>query len=109
MLYGKGLEICGARLIGLQSRKQKLWWSGNQEGYGGAGVLIKEELYDNDIEVRRVSIRVMSVVIVFEEVVRVVCTCAPQSGKSMEEKENVNENLPREWTTYHMSELNMRS
>ena len=26
---------CGARLIGLQGRKYKLWWSGNQEGHVG--------------------------------------------------------------------------
>ena len=67
-LNGKGLEICeelckrnvdlcclqevrcrgrGARLIGVQGRKYKLWWSGNQEGYGGEGVMVKEELYDS--------------------------------------------------------------
>ena len=60
-------------------------WSGNQEWHGGVGVLAKEELYDEFVEVRIVIYRVMSLAIVFYEVVRVVCAYAPQSGKSMEE------------------------
>ena len=47
----------------------------------------------------------MSLAIVFEEVVRDVCSYAPQSGKSMEEKGNCYEDLSREWTTHHTSEL----
>ena len=42
---------CGARPIGVHGRRYKLWWSGNQEWYGGVGVLVKEELYDKVIEV----------------------------------------------------------
>ena len=63
MLNEKGLEICeklwkrnidlrckqevrwrgcGARPIGLQDWKYKLWWSVNQEGYGGVGVPVKK-------------------------------------------------------------------
>ena len=45
---------CGARLVGLQHRMYKLWWSGNQEGYGGVGVVVIEELYGKVVEVRRV-------------------------------------------------------
>ena len=64
------------------------WWSGNQEGYGGVGVLVEGELYDKVVEVRRVNDRMMSLAIVVErEVVRVVSTYAPHSGKSMEEKD----------------------
>ena len=57
---------CGAILIGLQGSRHKLWWSGNKEGYGEVGVLVKEELYDKVIEVRRVNDRAMSLAIVFE-------------------------------------------
>ena len=46
---------CGDGLIGAQCRRCKLWWSGNQEGYGGVGFLVKEELYDKVVEVRRVN------------------------------------------------------
>ena len=73
---------CWTRLIGLQGRKYKLWWSGNQEGYGGVDVQVKEELCDKVVEVRNVNYRVRYLTIVLEEVVRVVCTYAPQSGKS---------------------------
>ena len=51
-----------------------MWLSGNHEGYVGVGVLVKEELYEKVFEVRRVNGRVMSVAIVFEEMVRVVFT-----------------------------------
>ena len=62
-----------------------MWWSCNQEGHGGVGVLAKEELFDKVVEVRRVNDRVMSLAIVLVvEVVRVVWAYAPQGGKSME-------------------------
>ena len=62
-----------------------MWWSGNQEGYDGVGVLVREELCDKVAEIRRVNDRVMSLAIVLEEVVRVICAYAAHSGKSMEE------------------------
>ena len=97
---------CGARLIGLQGRRYILWWSGNQEGCGGVGVLVKQELYDKVVEVGRVIDRVMSLPKVCEgEVLRVVWAYAPQSGKSMEEKEIVYEDVSREWATHHMNQL----
>ena len=34
---------CGARLIGLQCRRYRSWWSGNQEGYDKVGVLVKKK------------------------------------------------------------------
>ena len=42
---------CGARQKGLQGRKHKLWWSGNQEGSGGVGVLEKVDMCDKVVEV----------------------------------------------------------
>ena len=39
------------------------------------------------IEVRRTNVRVMSFATVYDEMLRVVCACDPQSGKPMEEKE----------------------
>ena len=103
---------CGARLIGLQGWKYKLWWSGNQEGNCGVGVLVKEELHDKIIEIRITNERVMSLAIVFEEVVSYIChiriviyVYSPQSGKWTEEKAKFYEDLSREWTTHHTSEL----
>ena len=37
--------------VGLQGRRHKLWWSGNQEGFVGVGEVVKEELYDKVVEV----------------------------------------------------------
>ena len=44
----------GARMLGMKGRRDKLWWSG-KDGVGGVGVMVKEELYDKVVEVRRVS------------------------------------------------------
>ena len=82
-----------------------MWWSGNQEEYGGVGVVVGEELYDKVVEVRRENDRVSLAIVFDEEVSRAVCTYAPQSGKSMEEKEHFYEELSRDWTSHHTSEL----
>ena len=44
LLLRAKIERMWARLIGLQGRMYKFGWSRNQEGYGGVGVLVKEEL-----------------------------------------------------------------
>ena len=50
--------------------------------------MVKEELYEKVVEVRRANDRVISLAIVLEEeVVRVVWAYAPHSGKSREEKD----------------------
>ena len=52
-------------------------------------VMVKEELCEKVVEVRMVSDRVMNVVVVFEEdVLRLICGYAPQSGRSFEEKQS---------------------
>ena len=68
-------------------------------------MLVKEELYDKVIESLRVNERVMSLAIRIKEVVRVICAYAPQSGKWMEGKEKIYDDLSREWATHHMSEM----
>ena len=67
---GEKERMCGFQM-GLQCRRYKWWWSGNQEGHGGVGERVIEELYDKVVEVRRVNDRVMEPAIVFEDVVRV--------------------------------------
>ena len=34
----------GARYVGVQGRKYKLWWTGNSTGVGGVGIMVKEEI-----------------------------------------------------------------
>ena len=51
------------------------------------GVLVKDELCEMVVEVRKVSDRVMTFVVIFEDyVLRLICGYAPQSGRSFEEK-----------------------
>ena len=52
-----------------------MWWYGD----GGVGVMVKEELCEKVVEVRRVSDRVMTAVY-DEDVLRLICGYAPQSG-----------------------------
>ena len=71
----------GARMLGMKGRRYKLWWSGKGDGVGGVGATVNEELCEKVLEVRRVSDRVMTLVVVFEEDVRrLICGYAPQSG-----------------------------
>ena len=61
----------------MQCRKCKLRRSRNKDGHGDVGVLIIEDLYDKVVEIIRINDRVMSLAIVFEEVLRVICAYAP--------------------------------
>ena len=74
-------------MLALKSRRYKLWWSGNRDEVGGVGVMVKEELCDDVVEVKRVSDRVMTLVVVFEEdLLRFICWYALQSGGCVKEK-----------------------
>ena len=77
----------GSRMLGMKGRIYKLWWSGKEDGVNGVGVLVKEELCEMVVEVRKVSDRVMTFVVIFEDYVpRLICGFAPQSGRCLEEK-----------------------
>ena len=43
----------GARFIGIRSRRCKLWWSGNNDGIGGVGILVKEELCEKVVSQKK--------------------------------------------------------
>ena len=63
-----------AQFVGIKCRSYKLWWSGNNNGIGGSGISVKEELCKKVVEVHRRCDRVMSRMLVFkEEVMRVIC------------------------------------
>ena len=74
-LSGKGGEVCeelrksmidvcclqevrlrgqGTRMLGIERRRYKLWWSGKKDGVGCVGVMVKDELCEKLVEVRRV-------------------------------------------------------
>ncbi|XP_068738387.1 uncharacterized protein [Montipora capricornis] len=93
-MSGRGTEVCeelrkrmdvcclqevrwrvqGARFIGVKGRRYKLWWSGNSDGTGGVRVLVKEEMCEKVVEVRRKSDRVMTVEMALAEEVSGICT-----------------------------------
>ena len=72
----------GARFVGTSTRRYKLWWSGNDAGFGGVGILVKGEIFGNVVKVERKSDRAMAIVLTLgKEVMRIVCAYGPQSGR----------------------------
>ena len=45
----------GARMLGVKGRRYRLWWSGKGYGVGSVGVMVKEELCEKVVKIRRVS------------------------------------------------------
>ena len=43
----------GARSVGASGQRYKLWWSVNDARFGGVGILVKEEISGNVVEVGR--------------------------------------------------------
>ena len=41
--------------LGIKIWRYKLWWYGKGDGVGGVGVMVKEELCEKVVEVKRVS------------------------------------------------------
>ena len=77
----------GARFMSTSGRRYKLWWSGKDAGFGGVGILVKEEISENVLEVRRKSDRVITIALTSgREVMRIICAYGPQSGRPETEK-----------------------
>ena len=67
--------------------------------------MVKEELCEKVVEVRKRCDRVLAIGLVFEEeVVRVICAYAPQSGKP-DAEERFYEEMAREWSVANENEL----
>ena len=96
----------GARFLGSEGRRFKLWWSGNEMGSGGVGILVKEEISGSVVEVRRRSDRVMSIVLIIgKELIRVLCAYGPQSGRPEPEKDCFYDEMESEWDLGNSSEI----
>ena len=76
----------GARIPRMKGRRYKLWLSGKGDEVGGVGVMVKEELCENVVEVRRVSDGVIFVVGFEERMLRLICRYNPQGWRCFEEK-----------------------
>ena len=82
---GEGTRILRTKTGG----KYKLFWKGCSEGVSGVGMIVSEEFIDKVVEVTRVSERLMMIkLIVGKCLMNVVAACAPQTGRSQEEKDN---------------------
>ena len=94
----------GARMLGMKGRCNVFW---SEKGVGGVAVMVKEELCEKFVEVRRVGNCVMTVVVVFEEdVLRLICGYAPQSGRSLEgKKQSFYDELKCEWNMHSAGAL----
>ena len=66
-------------MLKMKGRRYKLWWSEKRDG---VSVMVKEELCEKVVDVRRVCDRVMTVVVLEEDVLR-LCEYAPQSGRKI--------------------------
>ena len=96
----------GARFMGTSGRRYKLWRSGNGAGFGGVGVLVKEEISGNVVEVRRKSDRVMAIVLTLgREVMCVICAYGPQSGRPDAKKVRFYDEMGSEWDLGSSSEI----
>ena len=77
----------GARMLGMNGKRYRPWWSRNGNGVGGVGDMVMDELCETAVEVR-VGNRVMSVIVVFEEdVLRLICGYDQQSARNLKEKQ----------------------
>jgi len=72
----------------------KLWYSGFERNTNGVGFLIKKELVEQVVEVKRKSDRIISVkLVVGSEIFNVVSSYAPQIGLDEETKRRFWEDL----------------
>ena len=67
-------------MLGVKGTRYKLWWSGKGDRVGGVGVMLKEEMCEKLVEVRRISDRVVTLVVFEEDVLRLICGYVPQGG-----------------------------
>ena len=83
-----------------------MWWSGNNDGISDVRILVKEELCEKVVEIRRKSDSVMAMLLAFEEeVIRVICTYGLQVGRSECEKDKFYNDMASERDLQNSSEI----
>ena len=96
----------GARFVGASGRRYKMWWSGNDAGFGGVGILVKEEISGSIVEVGGGSDRVVVIVLALGgEVMRVVCACGPRGGGPDAERVRFCDEVGSGWDLGSCSEI----
>ena len=85
-----------ARLITGKNNRCKLFWSGNDRGQGGVGIMVAEKLVKDVMKVVRVSDRIMFLKMMMDKrLVTILSVYAPQVGLSEEVKDRFWDELIR--------------
>ena len=99
MLGRRKVDICcvqevqyrgeGCRVFGEGEDRYKFWWSGEKKDKrGGVGLLVREDLVQDVMEIQRLTTRIMSIkMLVGRKILQVFSVYAPQGGRPQEEKE----------------------
>ena len=97
MLARRRVDICcvqevkykgeGCRMFGDGEERYKFWWSGGK-GEDGVGILIREDLVEDVLQVDRINPRIIKMKIVMgRKVANIFSVYAPQVGRPQDEKE----------------------
>ena len=66
--------------MGTLGQRYEQRWSENDAGLGGVGILVKEEISENVLKVRRKNDRVMATVVTLgKEMIRIICAYGQNS------------------------------
>ena len=65
----------------------KFFWQGCKDGNAGVGLLISDRWINRIFDVKRVNERIMCLKVLISDKL-VTCHCAPQTGRSAEEKDS---------------------
>ena len=78
----------GTETLGKDGARYKFFWKGSDAGESGVGILVAEKYVEKVVSVERLSDRLIVLrVTVGGTVLNIVSAYAPQTGRSMEEKE----------------------
>ena len=89
MLARRNIDICcvqevrykgdGARTLGVNEEKHKLWYSGGRQGLHGVGIMVRQDLVDNVLKIERFSDRLIKIRLVLgKQVFNIFSLYAPQ-------------------------------
>ena len=115
MLGRRNADVCciqetqykgnGCKILGDGDERYKLWWSGEKTSRGGVGILVRDRLIGNVIQVERPSAAFMKVKMVFEgKVFHIYSVYAPQTGRSAAEKDDFWDSLEDDISSVPLSE-----
>ena len=104
MLARRSADICcvqevrykksSTTTLGEGPDKYKFWYSSNSSGTNGVGILVRQELAENVIEVGRISDRIMRIRLVLGKTIyNILSVYAPQVGRPNVEKDAFREKL----------------